>query len=565
MIKSELKLGEILIKQNLITEQDLKQSLIEQKRMGGKLGEVLVKQKFVTEADIAVALSKQLGIMYASASKGLLRPNLHQGLEKIIDEEYARFHRVLPLSKHLNSITLAMVNPLDLITIDDVMKMSGFDVSVVVTTSSDMKEALNDFYQSKELKKKTIQEEFILMDSDGTEKVRDKIDVRDIYSESEAAPIVKFVDLILMEAIDQNASDIHIEHYEKRVRLRYRIDGILYEANPPNPQLYFAIVSRVKILARMDIAERRLPQDGGFSIALKDRLIDVRVSSIPAIFGEKVVMRLLDKTSLPLNFDVLGISKEDAALLNKEIYKPFGMVFVSGPTGSGKSTTLYAILNTIKSPKKNIITVEDPVEFKLDGINQVQVKPLIGLNFASALRSFLRQDPDVMMVGEIRDLETAQMCIRAALTGHLVFSTLHTNDAPTAITRIMDIGIEPFLLVASLRLVIAQRLVRRVCMHCREEVKPGADIKELKLKGPIYNAKGCEACRFTGYTGRVGIYEVLPITREIRNMIYYRKSSDEIRKRAEEMGFRSLYAAGIEKMEQGITTHEEVLAVAVAE
>jgi len=563
MIKSNLKLGDILIKQGLLKQEQLNYALEEQNKKGGKLGEILVKLEFVSEHDIASTLSKQLGILHASQEKGLLRPNLHQGLEKLVPQEYARFHKVLPLSKHLNTITVAMVDPLDLIAIDDLMKMTSCDVNVVVATLTDMNQALDGFYQSKDLKKKSIQEQFILMDSETTQE--QKVDVRDIFSESEAAPVVKFVDLILGDAIEQGASDIHLEHFEERISLRYRVDGVLYDANPPDPKMYFAIISRMKILAKMDIAERRLPQDGGFSIAYGEKIIDVRASSIPTIFGEKMVMRLLDQAKLPLEFSYLGFDEYDLQFLRKEIYKPFGMIYSTGPTGSGKSTTLYTILNEIKTPRKNIITVEDPVEYKLDGINQVQVKPLIGLNFANSLRSFLRQDPDIIMVGEVRDLETAQMCIRAALTGHLVLSTLHTNDAPTAVTRIMDIGIEPFLLVSALRLVIAQRLVRRLCENCKEEVKPDIRYKDIELTGPVYTSKGCEKCRFTGFRGRIGIFELLPINEEIRNMIYYRKSSDEIRKRAEAIGMRSLYRCGIERMKQGITTLEEVIAVTVSD
>ena len=561
MIKSNLKLGDILIKQELLKQGQLNFALEEQQKKGGKLGEVLVTMGFVSEKDIASALSNQLGILHASIEKGLLRPNLHQELEKFVPLDYAKFRKILPLSKHLNTISVAMVDPLDLITIDDVMKMTGCDVNVVVATLTDMNQAMENFYQSKDLKKKSIQEQFILMDSETTRE--QKVDVRDIFSESEAAPVVKFVDLILGDAIEQGASDVHLEHFEERISLRYRIDGVLYDANAPDAKMYFAIISRMKILAKMDIAERRLPQDGGFSIAYGDKIIDVRASSIPTIFGEKVVMRLLDQAKLPLEFSYLGFDEYELNILRKEIFKPFGMVYITGPTGSGKSTTLYTILNEIKTPRKNIITIEDPIEYKLDGINQVQVKPLIGLNFANSLRSFLRQDPDIIMVGEVRDLETAQMCIRAALTGHLVLSTLHTNDAPTAVTRIMDIGIEPFLLVSALRLVIAQRLIRRLCEKCKQEVKPDVRYKNMDIKGPVYEAKGCEECRFTGFKGRVGIFELLPINEEIRNMIYYRKSSDEIRKRAEAIGMRSLYQCGIERIKQGMTSLEEVIAVTV--
>jgi len=566
MIKSDIRIGDLLIKEGLITQSQLDQALAEQKKSGGKVGEVLIRLQLVAPKDIAQALSKQLGVLYASIEKGLLRPNLHQGLEKLIPEDYARYHKIIPLSKHLNTLTVAMVDPLDLITVDDLMKMTGADVQAVVSTEQEIQIALDSFYQSKDMKKKSIQEQFMLMDSDALEKEKDgSVDVRNIFSESEAAPIVKFVDLILMEAVEQGASDIHIEHFEGRVALRYRIDGVLYEANSPDAKLYFAIVSRIKILSKMDIAERRLPQDGGFSISYTDKVIDVRTSSIPAIFGEKIVMRLLDPHKLPLKFEYLGLDERDLKIIQEEIFKPYGMIFISGPTGSGKSTTLYTILNALRSPKKNITTVEDPVEYKLDGVNQVQVKPLIGLTFANTLRSFLRQDPDIMMVGEVRDLETAQMCIRAALTGHLVLSTLHTNDAPTAVSRLMDIGIEPFLLVSSLRLVIAQRLLRKLCDKCKQEITPDVRFREIKLTGPVYEGRGCEYCRFTGYKGRVGIYELLQITEEIRNMVYYRKSSDEIRKRAFEIGMRSLYQAGIDKMRQGITSLEEVVAVTVSD
>lgn len=565
MIKSELKVGEVLKKAGLLTEDQLKIALEEQNKKGGRFGEVLIRLQFVTEDQMALALAKQLGIMHASAEKGLLRPNLHQGLDKLIPEGYAIAHAILPISKHLNSLTIAMIDPLDLMTIDDMAKMTGCDISVVVATKTDLMPALETFYRNKELMKKQIQDKYISQDEKkisvdkDKDREKDRVNIGDIVSEAEEAPIIRFVDLILMEAIEQNASDIHIEHFENRISIRYRIDGVLYEVNPPDTKLYFAIISRVKILSKMDIAERRLPQDGGFSLNYKDRSIDIRVSSVPTVFGEKIVMRLLDKTALPLNLEILGIEPQELELVKKEIYKPYGMVFATGPTGSGKSTSLYAILNTIKSPKKNIITVEDPVEYKLDGVNQVQVKPLIGLNFANALRAFLRQDPDIMMVGEVRDLETAQMCIRAALTGHLVLSSLHTNDSPTAVSRLMDIGVEPFLLVSSLNLVIAQRLIRRLCARCKQEATPEGPLKDIKLDGPIFKAKGCTVCRFTGFQGRVGIFEVLTINEEIRGLIYNRESSDVIRKKARDNGMRLLYEVGLEKLKKGLTTYEEVL------
>ncbi|MBU0744538.1 MAG: Flp pilus assembly complex ATPase component TadA, partial [Gammaproteobacteria bacterium] len=494
MIKSDLRLGELLIKEGLISDEQLKQALAQQKRSGGKLGEILIQLYFVSESQIAGTLSKQLGIVYASMDKGLLTPNVHQNLDQLIPEEYARKHFVLPLSRHENNLTVAMHDPLDLIVIDDLSKMTGCDVSVVVATKSELTHAFDGFYHSKELMKQQIEDKYISSGSESSEdREKERVNISEIVSEAEEAPIVKFVDLILMEAIEQNASDIHIERFENRTSIRYRIDGVLYEMQSPNPRLYFAIVSRIKILGKMDIAERRLPQDGGFSLNFKDKVIDLRVSSIPAIFGEKVVMRLLDKTMLPLSLELLGFEKNELEILNREIYKPYGMIFSTGPTGCGKSTSLYAILNTIKSPKKNIVTVEDPVEYKLDGINQVQVKPLIGLNFANALRAFLRQDPDIMMVGEVRDLETAQMCIRAALTGHLVLSTLHTNDAPTAVSRIMDIGVEPFLLICSLNLVIAQRLIRKLCPNCKQQCLKDSDT--CSACGHIFISKKCLHCK----------------------------------------------------------------------
>ncbi len=569
MLKPRLKLGELLLKQNKITQEQLDKSLAFQKEKGCKLGEALIQLEAVTEQEIASALADQLNILYADAEKGLLRPNMHQGLEKLISEDYARGHIVLPLSRHGQSVTVAMADPLDLLCVDDLMKMTGCDINVAVSCASDLEKAIENFYSSKDLQMKDIEEEFILMDVDKDKgSSQSQVDVRDIFSETEAAPIVKFVDLILREAVESGASDIHIEHFEDRVSLRYRVDGMLYEASPPDPKLYVAIISRLKILSRMDIAERRLPQDAGFSIASDGKVVDVRVSTIPTIFGEKMVMRLLDPTKLPLDFGKLGFDPRDREIIEREIKRPYGMIYVTGPTGSGKSTTLYTILSSLRSPKKNIMTVEDPVEYKLDGINQVQVRPMIGLTFSNTLRSFLRQDPDVLMVGEVRDLETAQMCIRAALTGHLVLSTLHTNDAPTAVTRLMDMGLEPFLLVSSLRLIIAQRLVRRLCPRCKKLANKELDVRYKNMKlgdSEVYEAKGCEDCRFTGYRGRVGIYELLEINEEIRNMVYYRKSSDEIRKRAIEIGMRSLYHSGVEKMKQGLTSLEEVLAVTVAE
>ena len=385
--------------------------------------------------------------------------------------------------------------------------------------------------------------------------------LEDMVAKAEEAPVIKLVNLLLIQAVRERASDIHIEPFKDIITVRFRIDGVLHKIAPPSQHLLPALISRIKILSKMDIAEKRLPQDGGFTVKIMDRAIDLRVSTVPTIFGEKAVLRILDKGAISLELEKLGFSENDLKMFKKAITKPYGLIFVTGPTGSGKSTTLYSSLNFLKTPKKNIITVEDPVEYQMPGLNQVQVKPKIGLTFAEGLKAFLRQDPDIMMVGEVRDIETSEICIRAALTGHLVLSTLHTNDAPSAITRLVDIGVEPYLVASSLLLLMAQRLVRRLCPKCKEPAKIEPElVKRYNLKtDKCFKAKGCESCRQTGYTGRIAIHELLMVNTKMREMIAHNASINELREAAKEAGMKTLLEDGLSKVIEGITSVEEVM------
>lgn len=562
MKKSKDKLGQILLNEKIITEEELAKALEIQKREGAKLGDILVNLGLVTEKDIVVALAKQLSIPYASYSKGLLKPTEGQDLAKLVPEEYARRHMLLPISKHLNSLTIAFVDPLDLITIDNLRHMTGCEINPIISTKSDLQRAIDEFYGREDLLKEVISDSYELEEFKAEKTGGDEdLSLDELIARAEEAPVVKLVDLLLMQAIKDRASDIHIEPYRNKINIRYRIDGVLYEIPPPAKHLLPAIVSRIKILANLDIAERRLPQDGAFLVKVEDKGIDIRVSTIPAIYGEKVVMRILDKSATPLNLGELGFEAQDLENFKKAIFSPHGLILITGPTGSGKTTTLYAALNEIKSPHKNISTVEDPVEYKLDGINQVQIKPSIGLSFANTLRAFLRQDPDIIMVGEVRDLETAQISIRASLTGHLVLSTLHTNDAPSAISRLIDIGIEPYLISSSLVLVGAQRLVRRLCPECKEAYETTPNLaRDFNIKQDLlYKPKGCDYCNHTGYRGRIAIYEIIPINDKIRELVSRGASLGEIKKAVREIGIRTLAESGLRKAEEGITSIEEVL------
>jgi type IV pilus assembly protein PilB len=563
MKKSREKLGQILLREGLITEEQLEKAIEIQKKDGTRFGETLVSLGIVTEKDIVVAMAKQLSIPYASYAKGLLRPAENQDLEKLIPEEYARRNMLLPVSRRANSLTVAFMDPLDLITIDNLKRMTGCEINPIIATKSDIQRTIDEFYGREDLLKDAISDSYELEEFKIEKDSEEELSLDDLIARAEEAPVVKLVDLILMQAIKDRASDIHIEPFKNKINIRYRIDGVLYEIPPPAKHLLPAIVSRIKILSNLDIAERRLPQDGVFFVKVENKGIDIRVSTIPAVFGEKVVMRILDKSSTPLNLGDLGFDSEELEKFRKAIISPHGLVLLTGPTGSGKTTTLYAALNEIKSPRKNITTVEDPVEYKLEGINQVQIKPNIGFTFASALRAFLRQDPDIIMVGEVRDLETAQICIRASLTGHLVLSTLHTNDAASAISRLIDIGIEPYLISSSLIMVGSQRLVRRLCPECKEAYETTPVLaKDFGIKQELlYKPKGCDYCSHTGYRGRIAIYEMILVNDKLRELIARGASLGEIKDKVREFGVKSLLHSGIKKAEEGLTSIEEVLSI----
>ncbi len=567
------RLGEILIEQGLITQNQLELAIAEQKLKKSRIGEILVDMGFVSESDIAAALGTQLMIPYYSSDQPeMLTPRDDQELERILPHDFAKQHIILPLSKNMNSLTCAIADPLDLMMLDNIKKFTGCEINPVIATRTDISRAIHDFYT---LDKKTEGQNTLLgeavrktySEDDGEQKevqelgVDAELSLDKLIAKAEEAPVVKLVDLIIRQAIDERASDIHIEPFKDKIHVRYRIDGALFHIPPPARHLHLAIVSRVKILAKLDIAEKRLPQDGVISAKLENRTVDLRISTLPTTWGEKVVMRVIDRNKVKLELANLGFTQKKIEILKTALAKPYGLFFVTGPTGSGKSTTLYSALTETIDPKKNVVTVEDPVEFKFDGINQVHVKAEIGLTFAAALRSFLRQDPDIIMVGEVRDLETAQICVRAALTGHFVLSTLHTNDAASAITRLLDIGCPSYLLTPSLVVILAQRLSRRLCSKCKEAYEPTPALhggRELNCD-IAYKAVGCEECNHSGYKGRVVISEILVITDEIKELISKSASYNEINDAAVKSGMLSLFEDGLTKVEEGVTSFEEIV------
>jgi type IV pilus assembly protein PilB len=562
-----LKLGELLIKEGLITAVQLEKAVSTQREEGGRLGEILIKSGVIKEDQLVTVLGRQLGIPYFSLGTGMLKPAADQDLEHLISQDFAYKNFVLPLSRTLRSLTVAMADPLDLVLIDNLKKLTGCEINPVIATKSDISKAIEDFYGKSAMFKEAVEASYDLSAitlSPEEISSEQELSLDKLIARAEEAPVVKLVDLIIRQAIDERASDIHIEPFKDKISLRYRIDGKLYEIPPPAKHLHLPIISRIKILSKLDIAEKRLPQDGAFLVKVEDRPVDLRVSTIPTIYGEKLVLRILDRSVVLLELDSLGFDAAQLEEIRRMIHMPYGLIFLSGPTGSGKTTTLYGILNEIKSPSKNIITIEDPVEYKLEGINQVQIKPDIGLTFATALRSFLRQDPDIMLVGEVRDLETAEICLRSGLTGHLVLSTLHTNDAASAVTRLIDIGIEPYLIAPSILMVVSQRLVRKLCPDCKEAYEPTpAQLKSIKLNTDlIYRPKGCAKCNQLGYKGRTCIAEVMIINEQIRSLITQRESFQRIKEEARAtVGMRTLYESSIKKVEEGITSFEEALAV----
>jgi len=563
-----LRLGELLVREGFIEAADLERAMKLQRHEGGRLGEILVKMGLVEEERLVEVLSRQLDMPYFSLGTGMLKPAQDQGLDRLISQEFALKNYVIPLSRTLRSLTIATSDPLDLVLIDNIRKLTNCEINTVIATKSDILKAVEEFYGKSGMLKEAVDASYDLGPTGPIfeEEIADQeLSLDRLIARAEEAPVVKLVDLIIRQAIDERASDIHIEPFKDKISLRYRIDGKLYEIPPPARQLHLPIISRIKILSKLDIAEKRLPQDGAFLVRIKERSIDLRVSTIPTIYGEKLVIRILDRSQVILDLNRLGFDPKQIELIRQAVNSPYGLVFLTGPTGSGKTTTLYAILNEIKDASKNIITIEDPVEYKLDGINQVQIKPEIGLTFAAALRSFLRQDPDVMLVGEVRDLETAQICIRSALTGHLVLSTLHTNDAPSAVNRLIDIGLEAYLLAPSLLLVVAQRLLRKLCPDCKEAFEPTKEqLKNIKLNTElIYKPKGCSKCNQLGYQGRICIAEVMKVNIQLQDLINQKASYQKIREAARVCGMHTLYESGLKKAEEGVTSLEEALSVTI--
>jgi type IV pilus assembly protein PilB len=564
-----VRLGDLLLKTSLISNDQLKEALAIQKDTGAKLGETMIQLGFVTEEDITECLSQQFGV----PSINLQHFEIDPGVIKLIPPDVSRKYNILPVNKTGATITIAMADPTNVFAMDDVKFMTGYNVEPVVASELAIKNAIDNYYGStSSLELKKVMEDLQSGEGEDLEMLQDEedIDIDTLAAEAEEAPVVKLVNLILSDAIKRGASDIHLEPYEKEYRVRYRVDGILYKVMNPPLKLRDAVTSRVKILAKLDISEKRLPQDGRIKLKMKleDRIkeLDFRVSVIPTLFGEKIVLRLLDKDNLKLDMTKLGFEAESLAQFEEAIFKPWGMVLVTGPTGSGKTNTLYSALAKVNSPEVNILTAEDPVEFNLPGINQVQMKEQIGLNFATTLRSFLRQDPNIILVGEIRDFETAEIAIKAALTGHLVLSTLHTNDAPSSINRLMNMGIEPFLVATSLQLVAAQRLTRKICQYCRETVEIGQQAlvnlgfrKEELAEAKAFKGRGCDKCNNTGYKGRVALIEVMAIDDEMREMIMAGASAIELRRRAMDKGMISLRRSGLIKIKDGVTTIEEVV------
>lgn len=567
---AHFKLGEVLLQQGLINDSQLREAIQVQKKESGRIGEILIKLGFLTEEDIVAALGSQLNIPHASNQNNLLNSNTNQNLDKIVPYDFAKTNLVLPLNKVENTLTCAIVDPLDLLMLDNLRMISGCELSLVLATRSDLMTAIQNFYtraRSASTDPKTLPSDSTLLDTpvpaDPKINAKDGSNLDDLIEKAEEPPVIKLVDLIIRQAIEQRASDIHIESYKDKINLRYRIDGVLYQIPPPAKHLLLPIVSRIKILAKLDIAEKRLPQDGSIAFKMGDRTVDLRISTVPTVWGEKVVMRILDKSAVPLRLENLGFTEAQLERIRKSLKRPYGLFFVTGPTGSGKSTTLYASLHEVMDPRKNIVTAEDPVEFKIDGINQVAVRPDIGLTFASVLRAFLRQDPDIIMVGEVRDLETAQICVRAALTGHFVLSTLHTNDAASAITRLMDIGIESYLLTPSLSMIIAQRLARRLCSKCKEPMEPNPDLLGgLKFNCDlIYKAAGCDDCNHTGYRGRLVVTEAMVIDDTLRELMTKKAGYSEILDAARKAGMDTLFEDGLKKVEAGLTSLDEILSV----
>ena len=561
--KKRIPLGITLVEQNLITEEQLKAALAESEKSGEPLRKVLIKLGMVTEEDIISFYVEQMGIPRVDLSSYLIDPKT----VGLIPEDLSKKYQVIPLFKARETLTVAMTDPLNVVAIDELKLKTGLNIEATIAGEVDIRQAINQYYGVGG----SIEEVLKSIDIEALSVGEEEAAIEKLHEIAEEAPIIKLVNLIMMQAIRDRASDIHIEPEESSLKIRFRIDGILHDTSEIPKHLQAAIISRIKIMSDMNIALKRAPQDGRFGIKLEGSQIDLRVSTYPTIHGENVVMRLLDATSILIGLEELGLSEENFSQFSKLIKQPNGIILVTGPTGSGKTTTLYSALNTINTPDKNIITIEDPVEYKLKGIRQSQINPKAGLTFANGLRSILRQDPDIVMVGEIRDKETAEIAIQAALTGHLVFSTLHTNDAPGALTRLIDMGIEPFLISSSVIGILAQRLVRKLCESCRKTFKPSEKLLEdlgIPLPGgdlAFYRSEGCKTCKNTGYKGRIGIFELIIIDDKIRDLVLTKTSSSVIKKAAQEAGMKTLREDGLIKILAGQTSIDEVIRVTQVE
>ncbi len=554
----DLKLGEILVKNGVITMDKLSKALDEQRRVGGSIGRQLTKLGFLKDSELVSFLSKEFG----AATVSLLDGEIPESVVKLIPQDLALRYQVVPFKRQGNTLYLAVSDPTKVGALDDIKFLTGLNVEVVVSSESEIAQALSKYYNASTI----LTENKDYLNSIAIEEINEELDISELQRSSSDQPVIKFVNKVLFDAVKTGASDVHAEPYESVVRFRYRIDGKLIEQMKLPGQLKNPIISRLKIMSQMDIAERRLPQDGRIKAKMDGKEVDMRVSCLPTLFGEKIVIRILDKSNLQLDMRKLGFSESQLSDFKTAIHKPYGMILVTGPTGSGKTTTLYSALSDVNKPDVNISTAEDPVEYNIQGINQVQVNEEIGLTFAQALRSFLRQDPDVIMVGEIRDLETAEIAVKAALTGHLVLSTIHTNNASSTITRLINMKVEPFLVASSLNLIIAQRLIRKLCNECKEAYYPEVNVLkglgftegEIQSKR-FYAAKGCSVCNKTGYKGRVAIYEVLNVRDEIKNLIYENANEFEIDKLAIKLGMKTLRQSAKEKFLEGTTSLSEII------
>jgi len=557
------RLGELLVRENLISLQQLQKAQEEQRRTGGRIGSLLVKQGALAETDLTNFLSKQYGVPAIS----LKDFDIDDEVLKLIPKATAEKHQVVPVNRAGSSLIIAMSDPSNIFAIDDIKFLTGYNVEVVVASEQAIREAIDRYYAEKGPSYEDLMSGFDDSEMAVVESEDDAFNALDLEKSAEEAPVVKLVNLILQDAIRKGASDIHVEPYEKDFRVRFRIDGVLYEVMKPPFKLKNAIISRMKIMAQLDISERRLPQDGRIKLKLgKGKEMDFRVSVCPTLFGEKVVMRLLDKSNLQLDMTKLGFEEQQLKDFMEAIDRPYGMVLVTGPTGSGKTTTLYSALSKLNEVAWNISTAEDPVEFNFFGINQVQMHEDIGLNFAAALRSFLRQDPDIIMVGEIRDFETAEIGVKAALTGHLVLSTLHTNDAPGTVSRLLNMGIEPFLVTASLNAIVAQRLCRRLCQECKKPavledqalLDAGIPAEEIGTFQP-FEPGGCKTCNDRGYKGRVAVYEVMPLWDGLKELVIQGASAAELKQEAIRLGFHTLRMSALNKVKAGMTSLSEAI------